>query len=486
MMNEEMSVDSLVESMNMLRSKAETLKNRIDMAKVDDLDQIRTAYTTGLAQKWSALSRMDQQPNTLEELQQRIENLTNFVSEFADVVQRPRRAGIAQKLDTWLRGWVRRGRSVKWQTYLDDATEEQLSEVETLLEKLEPVDLGDEKIEEKVRQWLKNRIKRLGAAEKHPDHLIRWLESVNRNLVDARTLVDELLLPLSEYKSEEGEPPIITQIRGDWGKQLRDRIAAIECDQESLELNDFLAKNQKEWEAIERSLPNLRAVLMTCSEAEKALVQRQVKSWKSVDNAQIEELINAITKLESDKKYLEENLAVLDVDLTVRPATTEEIQDLISARPDMPSPDKYSSLSEFQRAMEKCKGDADAWLKQCADLYRKIRKRIESWQNLSLPEDLLQRFKQLKEGAGDDLTSLEQLAELSWDLQEAEKKVRAYVEKTLDPQERTLWERLQELKMAGKSDVNLNELDTGEPVEQVTNIIVKLAKQGLIRVRIEI
>ena len=129
---------------------------------------------------------------------------------------------------------------------------------------------------------------------------------------------------------------------------------------------------------------------------------------------------------------------------------------------------------------------ADAWLKQCADLYRNIRNRIESWQNSSLPEDLLQRFKQLKEGAGDDLTSLEQLAELSWDLQEAEKKVRAYVEKTLDPQERTLWERLQELKMAGKSDVNLNELDTGEPVEQVTNIIVKLAKQGLIRVRIEI
>lgn len=481
MLNEEMEMSDLVQKVERLRDTAERMENQIDGVKPDDLDLIRTAYTARLAQEWSALSKTAQPPNTREELQQRIEKLSHFVERFADVVQQPRRAGIAQELNLWLQSWVQQG-NVKWQEYLEDATDEQLETTETQLDELEQPGLGDEKIETVVRKWLKYQVKRLNATEKRASHVIGWLERVNQNLVDAHTLVDELLSPILDRTPEEGEHPIITQIRKAWGEQLRACFTEISIEVESLPLDDCLTKNWDKWQTIQSGLTNLGAALATCNEAEIALVQKQVNSWQSVDDTQISELLKAIAELRNIEEWRKQHSSFLDGDITDTITATPEIQKLVENRPSMPSPAKYPSLIKFQTEMKKYKENAEAWLEQCDEVYSDIQGQLENWQDSLLPENIRNKFIQIAEN-WDDLSSLAQLAKMSRELRNAEEQAQEYVKKSLGPEERTIWENLQSLKKEGKTTVNLYEIDTDE---DGINAIAKLAKQGLIRVRIEL
>jgi hypothetical protein len=480
-MSDDIRMDNLVSKMTLIRSMVDRIEDQIDSAGSTDLMTIRSAYVAQLAQDWNEYATSNS-PTTLGALQEQIKTLAKFVERFDDVAQQPRRSAIAQSLNTWLRKWT--VTNVKWQDYLHDATDELLEEIESQLSTLEQPNFGDEKIEGLVQGWLKYQAKRLRSTEKSTQHVVNWLTHVDGNLFNARRLVEELLAPATTSTSTQVEHPIVAQMRRRWGEQLREQITKNPVEVESLGLDDYLNQNENHWQTLQNGLTNLGTSLASCTEAEVTLVQNQIATLPIVDQTLINDLIKAIAVIRSLQKWHIEKASFLDANLGNETAVTQVVQKLTDIRPPVPTPDEYSSLTEFANGMNAYQQRAECWLDQCEEIYDSMLEKIKTWRDSRLPEEVLQEIMDTEDDS-DELTSFDQVVVMSSRLYSVEQQANQFAKESLGPEERRVWQHLQDLKLEGKKVVDLSDVH-GDEREPITETIAKLAQKGLIKVKIEL
>jgi|GEM_PF-4670798 len=481
-MSEDMRINDLVSSVQRIRSIINRIEDRVDSAESTDLGVVHSAYVTQLAQKWNDYSTVPNHLPTLEALHERVKMLAEFVERFNDLAQQPRRSAIAQSLNTWLHKWTIS--NIKWQDYLYDAVDEQLEAIETQINTLEQPDLGDERIKHMVQRWFEYQAKRLRSTEKSTQHVVELLIHVNRNLLDARRLVDELLVHVTAAIPEKVEQPVVAQIRMQWGEQLRDKITSSPIEIESLGLDDLLIGYEGNWQTFQSGLTNLGAVLASCNEAEVTFVQREVNSLPTIDHNLIDDLVETIAEIRSVQEWNADSVSLLDYDPEKNLAVPQDVQNLIDKRPVMPTSERYQSFREFRAAMHEYKKVADIWLKECKALYGSIQRETENWRDSNFPEDILREITNI-ENEQDELASLAQLIATSFRLHTVKRQANLFVKESLEPEEQQVWQHFQDLKLEGKEMVYLDEVP-GDEREPITKAVAKLAQKGLIKVRIEL
>lgn len=393
MADPETAVESLDAEVTALSNKIERIEaDFADLqSRQEDVQSTTQAFVENLGPTWAQLVQRLADLDSYVALQDAIEDTEDFLAELHRVVLHPRRARLERGFDEWLATWS--AVEIPWDEFLEEAKDEELSELENWLDSREVPELDDSGLAAVWRGWVDHQAQELNDKEKRFETLRSWLTHFAKNEAEALGL-DQFLTSTAEGDDAH---PVIDTIEHKWLNDLRQRVAALQARQHDLGLAAQLEDAKSSWEEVHRVMAPLRASLQGLSTDEISLIDGFVDSWDEVTASEIQSLIEDLATVAAQKRRLLETQQLSLNGASLADPALGIVQDLVETRPRTPDAARSGSLPAYQDELERATERLDVWMTEFGAAEAFLRRQTAILTERASAYDLDDQLEQLHE-----------------------------------------------------------------------------------------
>lgn len=488
-MNEDKtSLDELVEqTQDLLQQVAEisTSLDEIDHGS-SEFTSIKQQATGSLVASWTQLTGTFS-PETREQLEALLNQISVFTSQFRQVVLYPKRSKFQVSLKQWLSKWVEV--DVSWELYIQDAPDDLLDDLQSKIDLLIQYELLHPDIVSLLKKWIIYQCKQLSKQEKSSALLLEWILEISQNFEEAQDL-DQFTEEVGDSIQKENRLLLKNLLRK-WEGILITNLRKIVSNQEDLGLAEFLEERSSDWEVIQEMLRVFGITLNLFDTPEEThLIERQIEKWTSVGKDEIEQLNQLLGKINEQKRQILEIKPRLSLDEKFTQEQAGPFTSLVRKRPAELSMRVVRSLSEYFSKLEDRLEKLQDWNRLFQREKGILKQRAERWLGLAKEYEIEPaELPGLVEAISVETVGLMEAIQVYSKLLSIEKLIKEKLQAGLSEDERTVHEIVLNYLTADLEKMSLGDVireAKKKRIKKPEQVLLGLANRNLIRVEVTI